>query len=66
MLQRHAQSSKRMVNQKVSTIHEQDSHTPRGKAIAIRLAADGFDVCVNDIQTNSHGIDEVYITKLEH
>ena len=30
-----------------------------GKAIALRLADDGFDVCVNDIQANQTGIDEV-------
>ena len=43
---------------------EQSSYARRGKAIAIRLAEDGFDVCVNDIQTNSQGIDEVSITKI--
>ncbi|KAI9880012.1 MAG: hypothetical protein M1830_005931 [Pleopsidium flavum] len=31
----------------------------RGKAIAIRLAEDGFDVCINDVQANSNGVDEV-------
>lgn len=31
----------------------------RGKAIAIRLAEDGFDVCINDIAANKAGIDEV-------
>lgn len=31
----------------------------RGKSIAIRLAEDGFDVCVNDIAANQAGIDEV-------
>jgi len=30
-----------------------------GKAIAIRLAEDGFDVCINDIAANHSGIDEV-------
>lgn len=30
-----------------------------GKAIAIRLAEDGFDVCINDVEANSKGIDEV-------
>lgn len=30
-----------------------------GKAIALRLAQDGFDVCVNDIEANAAGIDEV-------
>ncbi|SLM40391.1 acetoin dehydrogenase (diacetyl reductase) [Lasallia pustulata] len=29
-----------------------------GKAIAIRLAEDGFDVCINDVQANRAGIDE--------
>lgn len=31
----------------------------RGKAIAIRLAEDGFDVCINDVAANQAGIDEV-------
>ena len=30
-----------------------------GKAIALRLADDGFDVAVNDIEANQTGIDEV-------
>ena len=30
-----------------------------GKAIAIRLAQDGYDVCINDVQANQQGIDEV-------
>lgn len=30
-----------------------------GKAIALRLAADGYDVCVNDIPANKAGADEV-------
>ncbi|KAH9208262.1 acetoin dehydrogenase-like protein [Leptodontidium sp. 2 PMI_412] len=30
----------------------------KGKAIAIRLAEDGFDVCINDIAANKAGIDE--------
>ncbi|KAL8950686.1 MAG: hypothetical protein Q9222_003296 [Ikaeria aurantiellina] len=29
-----------------------------GKAIAIRLAQDGFDVCINDVAANSDGIDQ--------
>lgn len=33
-----------------------------GKAIAIRLAEDGFDVCINDVEANSKGIDEVRST----
>lgn len=30
-----------------------------GKAIAIRLANDGYDVCINDVQANKSGCDEV-------
>lgn len=30
-----------------------------GKAIALRLANDGYDVCINDIQANKQGCDEV-------
>lgn len=30
-----------------------------GKSIALRLAQDGYDVCVNDVQANQKGIDEV-------
>ncbi|CZT11523.1 related to L-2.3-butanediol dehydrogenase [Rhynchosporium agropyri] len=30
-----------------------------GKAISLRLAEDGFDVCINDIAANQSGIDEV-------
>ncbi|OAL03034.1 3-oxoacyl-reductase [Phaeosphaeriaceae sp. SRC1lsM3a] len=30
-----------------------------GKAIALRLANDGYDVCINDIQANKSGCDEV-------
>lgn len=30
-----------------------------GRAIATRLAADGYDVCVNDVPANQGGIDEV-------
>lgn len=30
-----------------------------GKAIALRLAHDGYDVCVHDVQANQKGIDEV-------
>ena len=30
-----------------------------GKAIAIRLAEDGYDVCVNDIAANEQGAQEV-------
>jgi NAD(P)-dependent dehydrogenase (short-subunit alcohol dehydrogenase family) len=31
-----------------------------GKAIALRLAADGYDVCVNDIPVNKAGAEEVW------
>jgi NAD(P)-dependent dehydrogenase (short-subunit alcohol dehydrogenase family) len=30
-----------------------------GKAIALRLARDGYDVCINDISVNKAGADEV-------
>ncbi|KAK5157212.1 hypothetical protein LTR04_005473 [Oleoguttula sp. CCFEE 6159] len=30
-----------------------------GKAIALRLANDGYDICVNDVFANSAGVDEV-------
>lgn len=30
-----------------------------GKAIAIRIAQDGYDVCVNDISANKQGCEEV-------
>ena len=30
-----------------------------GKSIALRLAQDGYDVCINDIPANQAGIDEV-------
>ena len=30
-----------------------------GKAIALRLARDGYDVCVNDISANKQGCEEV-------
>jgi len=30
-----------------------------GKAIALRLASDGYDVCINDVPANQAGIDEV-------
>jgi len=30
-----------------------------GKSIALRLAQDGYDVCINDISANKAGIDEV-------
>jgi len=29
-----------------------------GKAIAIRLAEDGYDVCINDVAANKAGIEE--------
>lgn len=30
-----------------------------GKSIALRLAADGYNVCINDISANSKGCDDV-------
>ena len=30
-----------------------------GKAIALRLADDGYDVCINDVSANKSGIDEM-------
>lgn len=30
-----------------------------GKAIALRLAQDGYDICINDIEANKSGADEV-------
>ncbi|GAB7359041.1 hypothetical protein MBLNU230_g5113t1 [Neophaeotheca triangularis] len=30
-----------------------------GKAIALRLARDGYDVCINDVEANKSGVDEV-------
>lgn len=30
-----------------------------GRGIAARLAADGYDICVNDVPANQGGIDEV-------
>lgn len=33
--------------------------TISGKAIALRLANDGYDVCINDIAANKAGCDEV-------
>jgi NAD(P)-dependent dehydrogenase (short-subunit alcohol dehydrogenase family) len=44
-------------------IHPQDPNTlvnvRSGKAIAIRLANDGYDVCINDIPANKSGCDQV-------
>ncbi|KAI9657212.1 MAG: hypothetical protein M1831_004397 [Alyxoria varia] len=34
-----------------------------GRAIALRLASDGYDVCVNDIPANQAGLDEVGVKK---
>jgi NAD(P)-dependent dehydrogenase (short-subunit alcohol dehydrogenase family) len=31
----------------------------RGKAIAVRLAQDRYDICINDVNANQKGIDEV-------
>lgn len=33
--------------------------TISGKAIALRLANDGYDICINDIAANKPGCDEV-------
>ena len=44
---------------KIRTESLADTHYTRGKAIAIRLAEDGFDVCINDVEANQAGIDEV-------
>ena len=30
-----------------------------GKAIALRLAHDGYDVCINDVEANTPGAEEV-------
>jgi NAD(P)-dependent dehydrogenase (short-subunit alcohol dehydrogenase family) len=30
-----------------------------GKAIALRLARDGYDLCINDVEANKQGIDDV-------
>ena len=30
-----------------------------GKAIALRLAQDGFDICINDIEANAEGVAQV-------
>jgi len=30
-----------------------------GKAIALRLAGDGYDICVNDVKANEQGANEV-------
>jgi NAD(P)-dependent dehydrogenase (short-subunit alcohol dehydrogenase family) len=35
------------------------TNIPSGKAIALRLAHDGYDVCINDIPANKAGCDEV-------
>ena len=32
---------------------------PSGKSIALRLANDGYDVCINDISANKQGAEEV-------
>ncbi|CAG8973561.1 hypothetical protein HYALB_00008261 [Hymenoscyphus albidus] len=32
-----------------------------GKAIALRLAKDGYDICINDLSLNQAGIDEVFL-----
>ena len=30
-----------------------------GKAIALRLANDGYNICVNDVEANKAGVDDV-------
>lgn len=30
-----------------------------GKAIALRLARDGFDICINDLKVNSNSVEDV-------
>ncbi|KAI9705343.1 MAG: hypothetical protein M1820_005173 [Bogoriella megaspora] len=32
---------------------------PSGKAIALRLASDGYNICINDVEANKPGVDEV-------
>jgi NAD(P)-dependent dehydrogenase (short-subunit alcohol dehydrogenase family) len=36
-----------------------DGQLQSGKAIALRLANDGYDVCINDVEANKSGCDEV-------
>ena len=40
------------------TVWEPTDHV-RGKAIALRLANDGYDICINDVEANKGGVDEV-------
>lgn len=35
------------------------TNKPSGKAVALRLARDGYDVCINDVEANKAGCDEV-------
>lgn len=49
----------RIQTTKHSLFESINEFTSRGKAIALRLAQDGFDICVNDIEANAAGIDEV-------
>lgn len=35
-----------------------------GKAIALRLAKDGYDICINDVASNEQGVNEVSMPML--
>ena len=41
-----------------AVLHELPLTTDSGKAVALRMAEDGYDVCINDIAANKAGIDE--------